>query len=86
MAAHHRLKKTVQLRHFRCTLLLQDVPTFWENFKDLLGDKAAKATLATNNLILSEQKLELDRDREENRHLVLKSVPVGVVDADCDLR
>lgn len=32
----------------------QDVPTFWENFKELFGN-SAKATLATNNLILSEQ-------------------------------
>eukprot|EP00435_Cladocopium_sp_Y103_P046641 s1989_g13.t1 len=32
----------------------QDVPTFWENFKELFGN-SAKAILATNNLILSEQ-------------------------------
>ena len=35
---------------------VQDVPTFWENFKELFGN-SAKATLATNNLILSEQNL-----------------------------
>ena len=32
------------------------MPIFWENFKELFGN-SAKATLATNNLILSEQNL-----------------------------
>ena len=35
----------------------QDVPTFWQHWGELFAESPSRAVLATNNLILSEQRL-----------------------------